>query len=143
MLPLLADIRCAARRDGNLPERCELCGREGGDLQIHHVGGKAYGGFPVRLCSTCHKEATRRQASYAHLLRLPDPPPWVVEMVWKLDVAAITEMIAERGRLHVALLERLAVRERERTRDAVAPHLCNPKERALLKHPNTRRVHDE
>lgn len=143
MLPLLADIRRAARLDGHLPERCELCGRESGGLRVHHVGGEAYGGVLVRLCRSCHNEATRRQAPYAHLLDLPDPPAWVVEMVWRCDVAAIMEMLAERDHLHLALRERLAKRDRERTRDAVAPHLCNPKERALLRHPHARRSHDE
>lgn len=142
MLPLLADIRRAARRDGHLPDRCDLCGRESGGLEVHHVSGEAYGGLPIRLCRTCHKEATRRQAPYAHLLNLPDPSAWVVEMVWRLDVAAIMEMIAERERLHLALRDRLALRERERARDAVAPHLCNPKERALLRRPSTRRSHE-
>ncbi len=143
MLPLLAEIRRGARRDGHLPERCELCGRESGDLHVHHVGGKTFSGLPVRLCSTCHKEATRRQVPYTHLLRLSDPPSWVVEMIWRCDVAAITEMIAERGRLHMALLERFAMRDRERARDAAASHLCNAETRTLFQHPNARRSRDE
>jgi hypothetical protein len=144
MDPALVELRRAARLgEHGLPMRCELCGREGGELHTHHAGGRTYGGLPVRVCVACHKELSRRQAPYAHLLDLADPPDWVVAMVWRLDVTALIEVLAERGRLRDVLLDRLARADRERVRDAVAPRLRDPAIRTLLRRHRTRGAGDE
>lgn len=141
MDPRLVELRRAARLgEHELPARCELCGRPDGDLQVHHAGGRKYGGLPLRACVPCHKELTRWQAPYVHLLDLDAPPAWVVEMVWRLDAVSIAEVVAERGRLRDGLLERIAHAERERVRDVVAPHLCSPEIRTMLRPKRNRRA---
>ncbi len=132
MEPIITAVRRATRLKGNLPERCELCGRED-DLHVHHVGGRHYNNLVIRVCQRCHADLTRAQTPYQHLLAKTHAPGWVRDMIWCNDVAAVTEAISERQRAHLLVLERIATHERHRARDLVEPHLNAPEKRALLK----------
>ncbi len=136
MEPTLTTVRRATRLGDDLPERCQLCGRED-DLHVHHVGGRRYSDLAIRLCQRCHADLTRAQASYQHLLDMAHAPGWIREMIWRNDAAALIEAISERQRLLHLLLDRIATHERHCARDLVEPHLSVPEERALLKRQKT------
>lgn len=128
-IPLLASERHARKLAASGGDRCELCGEADSDVVVveeHHLGGREFGGMPMRVCANDHKALTLAQQQHRHLLRRPDCPWWARLLVWHLDQANLRNREAcwheryahegeERGRPaeEVARMREIAYRSRE------------------------------